>query len=58
MKEAKYSKAFTVALKQEVFDQVKRITDEKKISMAEWVRDAVDAALKTNSENNSDFKLK
>ena len=45
MKEAKYSKAFTVALKQEVFDQVKKITDEKRISMAEWIRDAVDAAL-------------
>ena len=45
MKEAQFSKAFTVALKQEVFEQVKRITDEKRISMAEWVRDAVDVAL-------------
>jgi predicted HicB family RNase H-like nuclease len=54
MKEAKYSKAFTVALEQEVFEQIKRITDEKRISMAEWVRDAVDAAL-NNTKREEDI---
>ena len=47
MKTAQYTKSLTVSLRPEVFDQIKRITDEKKISLGEWVRDAVDAALST-----------
>jgi len=50
MKERQFSKALTVALQMEVFEQIKRITDEKRISMAEWVRDAVDAALRSELE--------
>jgi hypothetical protein len=29
----------------ETFEQIKEITDSKRISMGEWVRDAVEAAL-------------
>jgi hypothetical protein len=47
MKTAQYTKSLTVSLRPEVFDQIKRITDEEKISIGEWVRDAVDAALPT-----------
>jgi len=46
MKTAKYIKALTVALRPEVFDQVKEITDDRKISMADFVREAIEAALK------------
>ena len=46
MKTAQYIKALTVALRPEVFDQVKRITDDRQISMADFVREAIDAALK------------
>ena len=46
MKTAQYIKALTVALRPEIFDQVKKITDDKKISMADFVREAIDAALK------------
>jgi hypothetical protein len=45
MKTAQYTKSLTVSLRPEVFDQIKQITDERKISIGEWVRDAVDAAL-------------
>ena len=55
MKEAQFKKAFTVALNQEVFEQIKRITDENKISMAEWVRDAVDAALNNTKREEDDM---
>jgi hypothetical protein len=40
-----YTKALTFALPMEHFEQIKQITDEKQISIAEWVRDAVAAAL-------------
>jgi len=46
MKTAQFIKALTVALRPEVFDQVKKITDDKKISMADFVREAIEAALK------------
>ena len=45
MKTAKYSKALTVALRPEVFDQINEITDAEHISMAEWVRDAINVEL-------------
>ena len=46
MKEAKFTKPLTVALQPEVYEQIKQITDEKRISMAQWVRDAATTALK------------
>jgi predicted HicB family RNase H-like nuclease len=46
MKVAKFSKALTVTLQPEVFELIKQITDEKQISLAEWVRDAIEAAIK------------
>ncbi len=45
MRTSQFSKALTVALSPEQYAQIKGITDEKRISMGEWVRDAVDAAL-------------
>ena len=46
MKIAQFTKPMTVALRPEIFDQIKRVTDDQKISMAEWVREAVEASLK------------
>ena len=48
MKNARFTKAFTVALHPDVFEKIKLITDKQQISMAEWVREAVAAALKNN----------
>jgi predicted HicB family RNase H-like nuclease len=45
MKTATFTKSLTVSLRPEVFDQIKQITDERQISIGQWVRDAVDSAL-------------
>ena len=48
MRTRQFSKSLSVALPPEHFEQIKKITDDRQISMAEWVRDAVDAALNNN----------
>ena len=45
MKTQKFQKALTFALPQEHFEQIQKITDDKQISIAEWVRDALAVAL-------------
>lgn len=47
MREACYTKALTVAFSERVYENIKEITDEKKISMGEWVRIAAEKALAT-----------
>ena len=49
MKTAQFTKSLTVSLRPEVFDQIKQITDERHISIGEWIRDAIDSALKNNN---------
>lgn len=48
MRKARFQKQLTIAISPEDFEQIKRITDDQQISIAEWVRDAVAEALKTN----------
>jgi hypothetical protein len=50
MRTSKFTKALTIALPPEHFEQIKLITDDLCISMAAWVRDAVAAALTKNQE--------
>jgi hypothetical protein len=45
MKEACFTKSLTVAFSEEVYNKVKAVTDQKRISMGEWVRVAVEEAL-------------
>jgi predicted DNA-binding protein len=45
LKTARFTKALTIALHPDVYEQIKQVTDAEKTSMAEWVRDAVEAAL-------------
>ncbi len=47
MKIAQYTKSLTVSLRSESFEKIKQITDERKISIGEWVREAVQSALST-----------
>ena len=54
MRTRQFSKSLSVALPQEHFDLIKRITDEEQISMAEWVRDAVASAL-NNIKREEDY---
>jgi metal-responsive CopG/Arc/MetJ family transcriptional regulator len=50
MREAKYIKPISIALSPEMYDTVKRITDEQKISMSEWFRAAAEKNLKDSNE--------
>jgi predicted transcriptional regulator len=45
MKQALYTKSLTIALSPDLYEKIKEITDEKHISIGEWVRDAIEAAL-------------
>ncbi|MGD9326924.1 MAG: hypothetical protein PVG26_23105 [Desulfobacterales bacterium] len=45
MREAKFTKSLTVGLPVDVYQKIKQITDDEKISMAQWVRKIVTMAL-------------
>ena len=45
MREAKFTKSLTVALSVDDYQKIKKITDDGKISMAQWVRKVVNIAL-------------
>ena len=45
MREAKYTKSLTVALPIDDYQKIKQITDDEKISLAQWVRKIVTMAL-------------
>ena len=52
MKHASFTKPLSVSFSQKVFQQIKDITDQQGISMAEWVRVACEKAL--NDRESSD----
>jgi predicted HicB family RNase H-like nuclease len=56
MKTAQYTKSLTVSLRPEVYDRIKRITDEKHISIGEWVREAIETALSTIKQKEATMK--
>jgi tartrate dehydratase alpha subunit/fumarate hydratase class I-like protein len=45
MRVRQFSNSLSVALSQDHFEQIKQITDAEKISMAEWVRNAINVEL-------------
>jgi len=45
MRKRKFSKQLTIAIQPEHFDQIKRITDDQEISLAEFCRYALAEAL-------------
>jgi len=45
MREARFIKALTVAVTVDAYDKIKQITDDEKISMTRWVRQAINKAL-------------
>ncbi len=55
MKTAQFTKALTIALHPDAYKQIKRITDAEQISIAEWVRKAVEMAL--NNTNREEDKM-
>ena len=54
MRKSQFSKALTIALPPDHFEQIKQITDEQQISMAQWVRDAVDAAFERHQRQTKE----
>jgi predicted HicB family RNase H-like nuclease len=48
MRKAKFKKQLTIAILPEHFEQIQKITDDQEISLAEWIRNAVSAALTKN----------
>jgi len=55
MRQAKYKKQLTIAISPEHFEKIKRITDQEKISLAEFCREALAVAL-TNNKQPEDIK--
>ena len=53
MKTAQYTKSLTVALRQEIYDRIKAITDERGISMADWIREASEKSLLENERKET-----
>ena len=49
MREAKFVKSLTVALSTDAYQKIKQITDDEKISMAQWVRKVVNVALEVDA---------
>ncbi len=45
MREALFQKSLTIALPQDVYLKIKTITDERRVSMAHWVREVAMHAL-------------
>ena len=56
MRKSQFSRPLSIALPADHFEQIKQITDEKEISMAQWVRSAVEKQLKNTNfmEDNTD----
>jgi len=52
MKTAAYTKPLTIAFTTETFTRIKSITDQRHISMGEWIRNAAEEAL-TKEETTS-----
>ena len=53
MREAKFTKPITIYVSKETYQKVKAITDEKKISMAEWFREATEMALLKSNDKEA-----
>ena len=45
MRKSQFTKALTIALPPEHYEKIKQITDDRQVSMAEWVRNALAEAL-------------
>ena len=45
MREAMFIKSLSVAMPEDVYQKIRELTDNEKISMAQWVRRAVEMAL-------------
>ena len=52
MKKKVFTRPLTIAFSEEVYSQIKGITEKSGISMGEWVRAAIEKALSERGENS------
>ena len=52
MKKATFTKTVTVSVRPEVYKHIKALTDEREISIADWVRTAIDKALENEASSD------
>jgi len=45
MRKAKFNRPLTIAFNNEMFQKIKQISDDQEISMASWIRQAIDKIL-------------
>ena len=56
MKKAKFTKQLTIMLHPAVYEQIRQITDEKELSIGEWMRAATKLKLEQEKqEKNNEF---
>ena len=58
MIEARFTKLLTVALEPKVYDRLKALTDEAMVSIAHWVRAAINQTLEKENESNKTENIK
>ena len=51
MRKQRYIHPVTVYLTEDVYREVKSITDREEVSFGEWIRNAIDDALKNKRDN-------
>jgi len=56
MRVRQFSNSLSVALSPDHWEQIKLITDDRQISMSQWVREAVAAALTNDKKQEEDLK--
>jgi len=54
MREAKFTKSMTIAISEETYQKIKAITDERKVSIAQWFREVTENALSENNGGSHD----
>lgn len=52
MKVARFTRPLSVGLEPEVYARIQQITDKERISMAEWIRNALALVLKEHDEKD------
>jgi hypothetical protein len=58
MRKRQFTKSLSVALPEDHFELIRKITDEKQISMAEWIRTIVEIALETVTREEGQKNVK
>ena len=51
MRKAQFTKTLTVAISPELYEEIKRVTEEKEISISEWFRGVTKLFLDGNKPN-------